>query len=195
MTDRAESVGVDPFPGRPALAKIGMMIFLASDLMLFSGLFAANFLLRSRTAVWPPAGVELDLRDATVFTIVLVASSATFQLGTRALERRGDVAALRRWTGITIILGVAFLANQFRDYASLDFSATESAYGSVYWTLTGLHAFHVTVGLLLLAAIMVRTAYPGFDRRDAPAAVSIGYFWHFVDVVWIAVYTTLFLIR
>jgi cytochrome c oxidase subunit 3 len=195
MTDFAESMSVDPFPGRPALAKIGMMIFLASDLMLFSGLFAANFLLRSRTAVWPPAGVKLDLKYSTVFTVVLVASSVTLQLGVRAFERRGDVSALRRWTGITVVLGIAFLVNQFRDYAVLGFSASDHAYGSVYWTLTGLHAFHVTVGVLLLVTILIRSAYPTFDQRDAPAATSIGYFWHFVDAVWVAVYATIFLIQ
>ena len=122
MSTTSRPIAVDPFPGRPSLAQVGMMIFLASDLMLFGGLFAANFLLRSRTEVWPPAGVELDLRYSTVFTVVLVASSGTFVLGMRAFERRGDVRALRRWTVVTIILGAAFLANQIREYVLLGFS-------------------------------------------------------------------------
>ena len=195
MTERVEHLGVSPFAGRPSLIQTGMMIFLASDLMLFSGMFAANFVLRSRTAVWPPAGVELDLKYSTVFTIVLVSSSLTMQLGLHAFEKHGNLRSLRRWTAVTILLGVAFLVNQLREYAALAFSPSDNAYGSVYWTITGLHAAHVTAGLILLVVVLVRSLYPTFDRRDAPAATTIGYFWHFVDAVWVAVYLTIFVIR
>ena len=184
----------DPERG-PDLTQVGMMIFLASDLMLFAGLFAANFFLRSRTEVWPPAGVKLDMILGTVFTIVLVVSSATMQIGLRAFERHGRVRSLRVWTVATIVLGAAFVANQLHEYATIDFVPSDHAYGSVYWTLTGLHAAHVTVGVLALSVLLVRTTSPAFGRRDLPAASAIGYFWHFVDVVWLAVFVTLFVVR
>lgn len=195
MTTPEAAGRLDPFPGRPALPQLGMMIFLASDLMLFAGFFAANFLLRARTEVWPPEGVELDLRWSTVFTVVLVASSGAFVVGMRRFRRTGDPGTLRRWTLLTMAMGLAFLLNQLREYAALDFSVSSSAYGSVYWMLTGLHAAHVVVGLLLLSVIIIRSLYPTFDERDAPAEETIGYFWHFVDGVWVAVYLTIFVLR
>ena len=192
-TDRGGDA--DPFPGRPSLVQLGMMVFLASDLMLFSGFFAANYLLRSRTEPWPPAGVELDVLWSTVFTGALLASSVTFVVGMRGYRRTGNVAVLRRWTVLTILLGAAFLANQLREYASLDFSVSSHAYGSVYWMLTGVHAAHVATGLLLLVVILVRSGSPRFDRKDLPAEEAIGYFWHFVDGVWIAVWATIFVLQ
>lgn len=187
--------GLDPFPGRPALPQLGMMMFLASDLMLFAGFFAANFVLRARSTEWPPAGVSLDLRWSTVFTLVLVSSSVTFVVGMRGFERTGDPRVLRRWTLFTMALGFAFLLNQLREYVALEFSVSSHAYGSVYWMITGLHAAHVFTGLLLLSVILIRSRYPTFDRRDLPAEETIGYFWHFVDGVWVAVYLTIFVLQ
>ena len=110
MTVRSREL-IDPFPGRPALPQLGMMIFLASDLMLFAGFFAANFLLKARSADWPPPGVELDVRYSTIFTVVLVSSSVTYVIGMRRFKRTGDARTLRRWTLLTMVLGLAFLLN------------------------------------------------------------------------------------
>lgn len=195
VADPAEAPGLDPFPGRPALPQLGMMIFLASDLMLFAGFFAANFLLRARSDAWPPPEVELDVRWSTVFTLVLMASSVTWAIGMRRFSRTGDARSLRRWTALTMLLGAAFLANQLREYAAFDVGISSSAYASVYWCLTGLHAAHVFTGLALLGVVLLRSWHPAFDRRDAPAEEAIGYFWHFVDGVWIAVYLTIFVLQ
>ncbi len=195
MTSVQRRTSIDPFPGRPSLPQVGMMIFLASDLMLFGGFFAANFLLRSRTPVWPPPDVSLDVRYSTIFTLVLVSSSVTFVVGMRRFKRTGDARTLRRWTLLTMALGLAFLLNQIREYAAADFELSSSAYGSVYWMLTGLHAAHVVAGLLLLSVVVTRSLYSGFDTSDAPGEETIGYFWHFVDGVWVAVYLTIFVLQ
>lgn len=186
---------VDPFPGRPSLLQAGMMVFLASDLMMFAGLFAGYFLLRSSSAAWPPPSVDLDLRYTAVTTVLLLASSATLQRGLSVFERRGDIRALRRWTTITIVLGSIFLANQIREYLTIDFFPSSHAYGSTYWFLTGFHAAHVAAGLVALCVILARTTASTFDGQDAPAATAVGYFWHFIDAVWVAVFVTVFLIR
>ncbi len=195
MTSVQRRTSIDPFPGRPSLPQVGMMIFLASDLMLFGGFFAANFLLRSRTPVWPPPDVSLDVRYSTIFTLVLVSSSVTFVVGMRRFKRTGDARTLRRWTLLTMALGLAFLLNQIREYAAAGFELSSSAYGSVYWMLTGLHAAHVVAGLLLLSVVVTRSLYSSFDVGDAPAEETIGYFWHFVDGVWVAVYLTIFVLQ
>ena len=185
----------DPFPGRPSLPQAGMMVFLASDLMLFAGFFAAYFLLRSTATTWPPPGVNLDIRYTAITTVLLIGSSGTLQMGLTAFERRQDVRALRRWTTVTIVLGAIFLANQIREFLTIDFFPSSHAYGSTYWFLTGFHAAHVTAGLVALGVILARTTASTFDGRDAPAATAIGYFWHFVDAVWVAVFATLYLVR
>ncbi len=172
-----------------------MMVFLASDLMLFAGVFAAYFLLRSSATTWPPTSVELDVRYTAVTTVLLIGSSGTLQIGLRSFERRGDVRALRRWTTVTLVLGTIFLANQIREFLTIDFFPSSHAYGSTYWFLTGFHAVHVAAGLVALVVILARTTASTFDRRDAPAATAIGYFWHFVDAVWAAVFVTLYLVR
>jgi cytochrome c oxidase subunit 3 len=172
----------------------GMVLFLASDLMLFAAFFAAYFVLRGSAVEWPPDDVELDVVRAVAATTALVASSFTLMVADRAMERDERRRAMR-WVLVTIALGTAFLSNQVLEYTTIDFGVDSHPYGSVFWLLTGLHGAHVTAGIGALAMLFVRVAR-GRDRHAvAPFATSVSAYWHLVDVVWIGVFSTVWLLR
>jgi len=178
----------------PALLTVGTVVWLASELMFFGGLFAAYFTLRSETAVWPPSDVTLDTTFSAIFTVVLIASSGTIHLAGKALER-GDRAGVQRWIVITFVLGGLFLANQIREFLTNDFSISSHAYGSIYYLMTGFHGLHVAAGLVLMLIALAMVVNAGTLARRTPAVESVTYYWHFVDVVWVGLFTTIFLIR
>jgi len=182
-----------PLPSR-STGQFGVIVFLASDVMLFASFFAAYFLLRSTNQPWPPDGVELDVARAAIATAVLVASSFTLVVADRAQER-GDRLTMQRWLLATSVLGGAFLANQIVEYSSLSFAASDHPYGSVYWGLTGLHSLHVMSGLALLGLLYVRASRTPSLDEITPWANGISLFWHLVDVVWVGVFTTIWIIR
>ena len=171
-----------------------MIVFLASDVMLFSAFFAAYYLLRGIGTDWPPEGVELDVPRAVLATAVLVASSGTMIVVDRAIREHRRRAA-RRWLLATIALGVVFVANQMSEYAALDFAIDDHPYGSVYWTLTGVHALHVTAGVCALGALFVRLVRAPELIVTEPLAAATSAYWHMVDVVWIAVFLTIWIVR
>ena len=179
---------------RPSLLGVGVVVWLSSELMFFAGLFAAYFTLRSDSKVWPPAGVELATGRTGLATLVLLASSFTMHKAVRGAEH-ADRAEAVRWLVVTMVLGGVFLANQALEYAEAPFSISSHAYGSMFYLLTGFHGLHVLGGIgFMLATIGV----VGGRTSRAPAAPSVtvcGYYWHFVDVVWIAMYLTLYVLR
>lgn len=174
---------------------VGVVIWLASELMFFAGLFAAYFALRGQNGgSWPPADVELDTLRAGVFTGVLVVSSFTMHFSVKASEegRRGRALAM---VALTVVLGAVFLTNQLLEYRIVGVSVDSNSYGSIYYLLTGFHGLHVAGGLVLLSLV----AWAVFSRHShLPSTHSLrvsGYYWHFVDVVWVAVFFTIFVIR
>jgi cytochrome c oxidase subunit 3 len=179
---------------RPSPARVGAVVWLASELMFFAGLFAAYFTIRASVDSWPPAGVDLNTPRMAVFTAVLVASSVTMQLAHHAAER-GDVRALRRLLGATVLLGAVFLTNQGLEYAANTFSVSSHAYGSIYYLMTGLHGLHVLGGLLAMVLLMIRASVDADVVAQEPAVAVVSYYWHFVDVVWIALFATLYFVR
>ena len=183
---------------RPSPLGVGTIVWLGSELMFFSGLFAAYFTLRGQAPAWPPPGVELEVVAAAVFTAVLVLSSGTMHLADAAL-RRGRRAPARGWLAATLTLGALFVANQAREFATLAFSISSGAYGSVYYLMVGFHALHVAAGVVLLGLAVVRLAprpaEEAVAERDAAAVEVTSYYWHFVDVVWIGMFTTIFVLR
>jgi cytochrome c oxidase subunit 3 len=172
----------------------GTVLFLASELLFFGGLFAAYFTLRARTSPWPPAGADLDVALATAGTAILVASSFTMQRGI-AGARRGGIGGLRAWTLVTLALGIVFLGVQLYDWSRLDFSVSSNAYGTLFYAMTGFHGLHVLAGLLLLGVVLGRSAQGAYRNGEIDGAEAIGYYWHFVDVVWIAIFTLVYLIK
>jgi cytochrome c oxidase subunit III len=175
---------------------VGMLLFIASEVMFFGGLFATYFNARASVGPgnWhPPEGGHLDLPLAAVLTAVLVASSFTMQFGVWAI-RRGDNGALRMWTAITLGLGVLFLAGQLYDYSQLGFGIADGVFGTTFYTLTGFHGAHVFGGVLMLGVILYRGMAGQFSARHHDAVEAVSLYWHFVDVVWILLFSILYLI-
>jgi cytochrome c oxidase subunit 3 len=184
-----------PGTGSPALStlNVGVVVWLSSELMFFAGLFAAYFTLRSVNQEWPPADVELETARTGLATAVLVASSGTMHIAVRAAEH-GQRRLAITWLGVTGLLGAIFLSNQIVDYAQATFSLDDHAYGSIFYLMTGFHGLHVLGGLLFMAA--VAAAISGTSKAPADTTVQVaGYYWHFVDVVWVAMFATIYLLK
>jgi cytochrome c oxidase subunit 3 len=173
---------------------VGVVVWLASELMFFAGLFAAYFTLRSTSDRWPPAGVELATGRTAIATAVLIASSFTMHGAVKAGQRDDRRRAIT-WLALTAFLGLLFLSNQAIEYAQADFRISSHAYGSAFYLMTGFHGLHVLGGLLFMGAI---AAAIGGRTSRIPAASTVevcGYYWHFVDVVWVAMFSTIYLLK
>ena len=190
-TSRTASPGRD-VPGRPSILGVGVVVWLASELMFFAGLFGAHFFIRSTTEVWPPPGAELDVPRALAATLVLIASSGTMHMAVVASERH-DRRGLVRWVSVTGALGALFLANLIQEWTTLGFSLSSHAYGTSFYLMTGFHGLHVFGGLLFMIGVIALVTGSTKAPPGPPVAV-VGYYWHFVDVVWIAMFATLYLI-
>ena len=134
---------------------------------------------------------------ALIVTIILVASSFTAQMGVFAAER-GDVFGLRRWYLLSALMGAIFLAGQMNEYVTLvghGLTIQSSVYGSVFFITTGFHAAHVLAGVLAFVVVLTRVSLAKFTPAQATAAMVVSYYWHFVDVVWIGLFTTIYFIQ
>jgi cytochrome c oxidase subunit 3 len=184
---------------RPNNVAIGTIIWLASELMFFAALFAMYFTLRSvNPEIWAVDTELLNVPFATVNTTILVLSSVTCQMGVFAAER-GDVKNLRKWFIITFIMGAIFIGGQVTEYAELvhqGLTLSSSPYGSVFYLTTGFHGLHVTGGLIAFLFVLGRTyVAKRFTHEQATSAIVVSYYWHFVDVVWIALFATIYLVK
>ncbi|GII76050.1 putative cytochrome c oxidase subunit 3 [Sphaerisporangium rufum] len=172
--------------------------------MFFAALFAMYFTIRSvslgQGKAWPtmPEGVELDVPFALVNTIVLVLSSVTCQLGVWAAEK-GQVKKLRFWYIVSFLMGAWFVGGQLFEYHKLveeGVTLSSNAYGSVFYLTTGFHGLHVTGGLIAFLFMLGRTyAAKRFTHEQATSAIVVSYYWHFVDVVWIGLFATIYIIK
>jgi cytochrome c oxidase subunit III len=179
---------------RPPMLAIGVMIWLGSELMFFSGLFAAYFTIRAQHTVWPPAGTQLDTIRAAIFTAVLVSSSFTMQKAVFDLERRNRISA-KVWVGMTIFLGTAFLGNQFSEWLLMPTRPSTNAYGSLFFIMSGLHGLHVFIGLVAMSFLLLRMRGKAGDPGELSVFQGVSYYWHFVDIVWIGLFSCLFLLK
>jgi cytochrome c oxidase subunit 3 len=181
------------------MVSVGTIIWLASELMFFAALFAAYFTIRAVSPdLWAQETEKLNVPFSTVNTVILVLSSFTCQLGVFAAER-GDVAGLRRWFIITYVMGAVFIGGQALEYAELiheGVTIPSSAYGTMFYLTTGFHGIHVTGGLIAFLFVLGRTYIARrFTHEQAVTAIVVSYYWHFVDVVWIALFATIYLIK
>jgi cytochrome c oxidase subunit 3 len=172
----------------------GVVVFLASESMLFAGLLAAYYDLRGRAAVWPPPGVTLDVPTATLGTILLGLGSVTMGIAQAAgaKGRRGVARAMLVLT-IGCALGFAYIA--LHDWAAADFRVDTDAYGTIFYVLTGTHLAHVIVGAILLTALTIFLRRPAFQADERAGVEAIAFYWHFVFVIWLAVYATIYLVK
>jgi len=198
---------------RPNLVNVGTIIWLSSELMFFAALFAMYFTIRSvdkgQGLPWP-YHTHLDLRLASINTTVLVLSSVTCQMGVFAVER-GQVGraggllnvkrwGLREWYWLSFVMGLYFVLGQAYEYWGLvhddHLTLSSSNYGSVFYLTTGFHGLHVTGGLFAFLFLLGRTyVAKRFTREQQTSAIVVSYYWHFVDVVWIGLFTTIYLIH
>ncbi|MGH3313884.1 MAG: aa3-type cytochrome oxidase subunit III [Streptomyces sp.] len=190
-----------PSVNRPNLTSVGTIIWLSSELMFFAALFAMYFTLRSVTGAdfWTEHAEALNVPFSAANTTILVLSSLTCQLGVFAAER-GDVKRLRGWFIVTFVMGAVFIGGQVFEYTELvhkdGITLSSDPYGSVFYLTTGFHGMHVTGGLIAFLLLLGRTyAAKRFTHQQATAAIVVSYYWHFVDVVWIGLFATIYLIK
>ncbi|HCT79184.1 MAG TPA: cytochrome B [Micromonosporaceae bacterium] len=183
---------------RPNMVSVGTIVWLSSELMFFAALFAMYFAIRAADySQWEKHYPMLNLPYATVFTVILVASSVTCQIGVLRAER-GDVHGLRRWFSITFVMGLIFVLGQVNEYRTLvteDIKINEDGYGSMFYLTTGFHGLHVTGGLIAFIIYMIRTTMGRFTPAQATSAIVVSYYWHFVDVVWIGLFFMIYLLE
>jgi len=184
---------------RPNMVAIGTIVWLSSELMFFAALFAMYFTLRAvNPEMWAEETAKLNIPFAAVNTTVLVLSSVTCQLGVFAAER-GDVKGLRRWFIITFFMGAIFIAGQVTEYASLvneGLRLDSNAYGSAFYLTTGFHGLHVSGGLIAFLFVLATTyVTKRFTHDQATRAIVTSYYWHFVDVVWIALFFMIYILK
>ena len=197
---------------RPNLVSVGTIIWLSSELMFFAALFAMYFTIRSvdkgQSLPWP--GAHLDIALGSVNTTVLLLSSVTCQMGVFAVER-GQIKrtrsilhpmswGLREWYVLSLLMGTYFVLGQGYEYLDLirkqGLTLSSSNYGSVFYLTTGFHGLHVTGGLIAFIFLLGRTyAAKRFTHEQQVSAIVVSYYWHFVDVVWIGLFTTIYLIH
>jgi cytochrome c oxidase subunit III len=185
---------------RPNLVAVGTIVWLSSELMFFAGLFAMYLTLRAvNPEVWAEETKFLNVPYAFANTLVLVLSSVTCQMGVFAAER-GDVAKLRRWFCITFVMCAIFVSGQIVEYTTLvtheGLTLSSSAFGSAFFLTTGFHAMHVTGGLVAFLFVLGRTyVAKRFTHEQATSAIVVSYYWHFVDVVWVALFSMIYLLK
>ena len=174
---------------------LGMLLFIASEIMLFGSFFTAYFFVRvvADPPVWPPPGFHLPVFVAGVNTVILLTSSFTMHWSLQSIKR-GNRVGMQAGLVLTLALGLTFLLTQAREYSRIGFAPHDGAFGSVFFGLTGLHGAHVFVGLTLLTFATVRAFRGHFTPEDHRGVEIPGIYWHFVDVMWIVVYTTVYVL-
>ena len=192
------------------MVSVGTIIWLSSELMFFATLFASYFTIRAVSPeLWSQSTAHLNVPFASVNTTILVLSSLTCQLGVFQAEkgivgRTGRLLqvklwGLREWFALTYVMGAIFIAGQAFEYAELvheGLTIPSSSYGTVFYLATGFHGIHVTGGLIAFLFVLGRTLIARkFTHEQAVTAIVVSYYWHFVDVVWIGLFATVYLIK
>jgi len=213
MGPMSHASAVPPSPihaTRPNQVAVGTMVWLSSELLFFAGLFAMYFTLRNEAPeVWAESTQILNVPFALANTLVLVASSITAQAGVRAAERyqRRRTGALwnvrswgvHEWFVLTYLMGSVFVAGQVMEYATLvseGVSISASPYGSAFYITTGFHGLHVLGGLIAMLFVLARSfSAKKYGTHEATTAIVVSYYWHFVDVVWIALFLIIYVLK
>ncbi len=203
-TDRlpVNETGLEAQPSRFTAGMWVVILFIGSEAFFFAALFTTYFYLRARIPDWEPVFGEkptwsvdpiLGIGLPTINTIELLASSVTMQIAVNAIKR-GDRIALRNWLIPTIVLGALFLIGQGYEYTKLGFLPRDGIFAGVFFTLTGFHGAHVTGGVLMNLYVFTRTLKGQFTKNRHLAVEAASIYWHFVDVVWIGLFFTIYIL-
>jgi cytochrome c oxidase subunit 3 len=175
------------------LAWWGMITTIATESMIFAGLLASYGFLRASTNVWPPPGVPLpEIPKTAVFSALLIGSSVPVWWAERGIKR-GNQAQLRAGLMVAWFMAAAFVGNSIKDFVDLSFGWSDHAYGSIFYATVGLHLAHVIVALILGIGVQAKAWSNRYDEHHHLTVEVVSLYWHFVDVVWIFVFSTLFL--
>jgi len=193
---------------RPDPVAVGTIVWLGSEVMFFAGLFAIYFTLRNASPdLWAEETPLLNVPFATVNTVILVLSSVTCQMGVFAAERFQPYTTrttkyrwgMVEWFFLTFILGAIFVSGQVWEYAQLvaeGLPISANSYASAFYLTTGFHALHVTGGLIAFLLVIGRAyAVRNFGRKEMTTSIVVSYYWHFVDVVWIALFLVIYFLK
>jgi cytochrome c oxidase subunit 3 len=175
-------------------AYLGMLLFIISEVMIFGAFFTAYFFIRVVGGVeWPAAGDTLPKVIAGFNTAILVSSSFTIHFAQESIKKNNRLG-LQLGMVATFLLGLTFLFIQINEYAHIGFSPQDSAQGSIFYGLTGLHGAHVTIGLMLLSFVTIRAYRAHYTAEEHRGMEVPGIYWHFVDVMWLVVFFTVYII-
>ncbi len=191
-----ESVGDHPTSTGISNEKLGMWVFLGSECLLFGGLISTYLLYKGRSQGGPTADDVFDIPFTSVSSFVLLMSSLTMVLALSAIQR-GDHQRLRTWLLTTALLGASFVAGQVYEFTAFvreGLGFTTNLFGSAFFTLTGFHGVHVTIGIIMLMSLFVMSLRGRLPTARAEAVEIVGLYWHFVDVVWILIFTIVYLV-
>jgi heme/copper-type cytochrome/quinol oxidase subunit 3 len=176
--------------------KLAMWVFLGSDCLLFGGLISTYLLLRHRSVTGVGPEAIFDIPFTSVSSFVLLMSSLTMALAVGAIVR-GDVQRNRVWLATTAMLGAVFIGGQVYEFTTFyreGLGYTTNIFGSAFYTLTGFHGVHVSVGIIMLMSLLVMSLRGNLGPEKAEAVEIVGLYWHFVDIVWILIFTVVYLI-
>ncbi len=173
---------------------LGMLLFIASEVMLFGSFFTAYFFIRvAGDEPWPLPPFHLPVFVAGLNTAILVTSSFTMHWALQSIKR-GNRAGLQAGMVLTFLMGLTFLLTQATEYARVGFSPHDGAFGTIFYCLTGLHGAHVFIGLMILLFVTIRSFRGHFTPEEHHGVEIGGIYWHFVDVMWIVVYSTIYIL-
>ena len=176
--------------------KMGMWVFLCSEVMFFTGLIGSYIVLRFATPLWPPPASVLNIPLTAVNTFILICSSVTMVQSLAAISR-GDTRKMKLFLCLTLLGGSIFLSIQATEYWKLvheGFNPHVSLFGSVFFTTTGFHGFHVFCGVVCMAFVTGKAFLGKYTQAHHQGIETIGLYWHFVDLVWIVLFTIIYLI-
>jgi cytochrome c oxidase subunit III len=173
---------------------LGMMLFIISEIMVFGAFFTAYFFIRvAEGNPWPAPGTKLPVEVAGVNTAILVSSSFTLHWAEQCIKK-GNRFGLKAGMLLTFLLGCSFLFIQINEYANIGFAPQDHAQQTIFFSLTGLHGAHVFIGLLLLLFVTVRSFRGHYSPEEHRGVEVPGIYWHFVDVMWLVVYFTVYIL-
>jgi cytochrome c oxidase subunit 3 len=184
------------YSSRVSPSVLGMFLFIASEIMLFGSFFTVYFfdrVVNPTAGPWPPPPFHRPVLVAGVNTAILVTSSFTIHWSLQSIKR-GNRAGMKAGLVLTFLLGLTFLVTQLIEYSRIGFNTSDTSFAATFFGLTGLHGVHVFVGLMILLVMTIR-AFRGHFSPEHHHGVEIGgIYWHFVDVMWIVVYVTVYLL-
>ena len=172
---------------------LGMIMFLGSEIMLFGSFFTIFFYMRFTHTPWPPEGMEIPKEATGINTAILISSSFTLHFAQESIKKNNRLG-LQLGMVATFLLGLTFLFIQINEYVHIGFAPQDHAQGSIFYGLTGLHGAHVTIGLMLLLFVTIRSFRGHFSSTSHRGVEVPGIYWHFVDVMWIIVFTTVYVL-